>query len=77
MLNIVRKNSSSLLGYHFDKPDSMSDAKLKKRLEYHIAARQGPMTGLSSKWDYETGLKSIDWIYSSLIFVVFSGTWKK
>lgn len=44
------------LGYRFDKPDSMTDAKLKRQLEYHIAARQGPMTGLSSKWDYETGL---------------------
>jgi hypothetical protein len=33
----------------------MTDEKLKKRLQYHIAARQGPMTGLASKWDYETG----------------------
>ncbi|CAF1475550.1 unnamed protein product [Adineta steineri] len=41
--------------YRFDGPDSMKDAKLKKQLEYHIAARQGPMTGLASKWDYETG----------------------
>jgi hypothetical protein len=43
-------------GYRFDKPDSMNDEKLTKQLQYHIAARQGPMTGLSSKWDYETGL---------------------
>jgi hypothetical protein len=33
----------------------MNDEKLKRQLEYHIAARQGPMTGLASKWDYETG----------------------
>lgn len=33
----------------------MNDPKLKKQLEFHIAARQGPMTGLGSKWDYETG----------------------
>jgi hypothetical protein len=33
----------------------MNDEKLKRQLQYHIAARQGPMTGLSSKWDYETG----------------------
>jgi len=41
--------------YNFDKPDSMTDEKLKKQLQFHIAARQGPMTGLGSKWDYETG----------------------
>jgi hypothetical protein len=46
---------SIILGYRFDKPDSMNDEKLKRQLQYHIAARQGPMTGLSSKWDYETG----------------------
>ncbi len=33
----------------------MNDDKMKRRLEYHIAARQGPVTGLASKWDYETG----------------------
>jgi len=33
----------------------MTDEKLKKQLQFHIAARQGPMTGLGSKWDYETG----------------------
>jgi len=48
-------NIQIILGYRFDKPDSMNDEKLKKQLQYHIAARQGPMTGLSSKWDYETG----------------------
>jgi hypothetical protein len=49
------KEILSVLGYRFDKPDSMNDEKLTKQLQYHIAARQGPMTGLSSKWDYETG----------------------
>ena len=44
-----------ILGYNFDKPDSMADEKLKRQLQYHIATRQGPMTGLASKWDYETG----------------------
>lgn len=44
-----------ILGYSFDKPDSMNDEKLKRQLEFHIAARQGPMSGLASKWDYETG----------------------
>jgi ribosome-associated toxin RatA of RatAB toxin-antitoxin module len=33
----------------------MNDEKLKRQLQYHIVARQGPMTDLSSKWDYETG----------------------
>ena len=46
---------SIILGYSFGKPDSMEDEKLKRQLEYHIAARQGPMTGLGSKWDYEKG----------------------
>lgn len=41
--------------YRFDGPDSRSDEKLTRQLQYHIAARQGPMTGLSSQWDYETG----------------------
>lgn len=41
--------------YHFDKPDSMNEAKLKRQMEYHIAARQGPVAGLSHQWDYETG----------------------
>lgn len=50
------------LGYGFDKPDSMSDAKLKKQMEFHIAARQGPVSGLSHKWDYETG-----WFSRSLL----------
>ena len=43
------------VAYNFDKPDSLTEEKLKKQLEFHIAARQGPMRGLSSKWDYETG----------------------
>ncbi|CAF1388485.1 unnamed protein product [Adineta ricciae] len=43
------------IAYNFDKPSSMSDEKLKQQMQFHIAARQGPMSGLSSKWDYETG----------------------
>ncbi|CAF0797696.1 unnamed protein product [Didymodactylos carnosus] len=43
------------LVYTFDPPDSTSDEKLKTQLQYHIAARQGPQTGLSSEWDYEVG----------------------
>ena len=50
-----------ILAYNFDKPSSMSDEKLKQQMQFHIAARQGPMSGLSSKWDYETGLfKRVD-----------------
>jgi len=41
--------------YTFELPDSFGDEKLKKQMEYHIAARQGPMTGLASEWDYEVG----------------------
>lgn len=41
--------------YTFDPPASLKEDKLKKQLEFHIAARQGPASGLSSKWDYETG----------------------
>ncbi|CAF3538091.1 unnamed protein product [Rotaria sordida] len=43
------------VAYPFETPDSFGEEKLKKQLQYHIAARQGPMTGLSAKWDYETG----------------------
>ena len=41
--------------YNFDRPDSFSEEKLKKQMQFHIAARQGPMRDLASKWDYETG----------------------
>ncbi|CAF0980488.1 unnamed protein product [Adineta ricciae] len=55
--------------YRFDKPDSMTDEKLKRQLEFHIAARQGPMTGLASKWDYETEMFSTK-LKSCLILVL-------
>lgn len=65
-------------GYRFDRPDSMGDKKLKRQMEYHIAARQGPVSGLSHKWDYETGASrrfSIErWTIVSLSRL---GTWKK
>ena len=41
--------------YNIPQPDSLTDEKRKRQMEFHIAARQGPMRGLSSKWDYETG----------------------
>ncbi|CAF1019042.1 unnamed protein product, partial [Rotaria sordida] len=44
-----------IVAYASETPDSGGEEKLKKQLQYHIAARQGPMTGLSAKWDYETG----------------------
>ena len=67
-----------LVGYRFDGPDSRSDEKLKRQLQYHIAARQGPMTGLSSQWDYETGSCSATSLPSSFTRLLVSlGTWKK
>ena len=67
-----------LLGYRFDGPDSRSDEKLKRQLQYHIAARQGPMTGLSSQWDYETGSCSATALCAPFTcFFISLGTWKK
>ncbi|CAF1058341.1 unnamed protein product [Rotaria sp. Silwood1] len=62
------------VAYNFEKPDSFSDEKLKRQLQYHIAARQGPMRGLSSKWDYETVLfiyycSSTDDIYKEELYI--------
>jgi phage shock protein PspC (stress-responsive transcriptional regulator) len=53
----------------------MNDEKLTRQLQYHIAARQGPMTGLASKWDYETGVLQIFIIL--FLFLLLLGTWKK
>jgi len=65
-------------GYNFDKPDSFSDEKLKRQMQFHIAARQGPMSGLSSQWDYETGLFSHHFRFFFIYYSRLSiGTWKK
>ena len=47
---------SLVSAYSFDKSDSITDEKFKRQLQYHIAARQGPISGVSSQWDYKTGL---------------------
>jgi len=64
---VLLKSRVFFLGYNFDKPDSFSDEKLKRQMQFHIAARQGPMSGLSSQWDYETGL----FLYFQFISIYF------
>jgi len=47
-------------------------------MQFHIAARQGPMSGLSSQWDYETGLFSHHFRFFFIYYSRLSiGTWKK
>ena len=40
--------------YSFDKPDSMTDEKSKRQMQFPFAARQVSMAELACKWDYET-----------------------